>query len=205
MESHPDPADVLADLGDKVVHAFMRAAEQAADDLAEYRAFRPGWVGDHSERGLANWIHDRLWARLVAAVDEMDGVVVIDREPIREIFVGLRYRLRVKRHGEDGSVSSYRTQGALDFYDQTPTLEGWEQVTLSVGYVWHPAERVIGAPVLSLRDGMDNLVWQEELRVDPDGGVVIPATPAAGGPQRPQIVVDGDSADNEADQETPEL
>src|SRR5215204_157668 len=106
----PEPHDVCGDLGDKVIHGISWAVRQARYELEEYRRLHPGWVAQSTERGLANWIHDRLWAWIVVALDGLDGVTVIDHEPIRELYVGTRYRLRVKRHHLDGRVASYPTQ-----------------------------------------------------------------------------------------------
>jgi len=60
MFSYPGADEVLDDLGDKVVEAFARSVARARADLAEYRRLKPSWVAQSSERGLANWIHDRL-------------------------------------------------------------------------------------------------------------------------------------------------
>ncbi len=99
-------------LGDKVVHGLSRAVTLGRNDLADYRAIRPGWVASSSERGLASWIHDRIWYHLVAQVDGIDEVTIVDQEPTREMYVGVTYRVRVKRHHTDGTVNSYPTPTA---------------------------------------------------------------------------------------------
>jgi hypothetical protein len=168
MFPYPTPEQVFDDLGDKVVAIFSRAAQLTAQDLQLYRETHPNWVADASERGLANWIHDRLWAHSAQLLDGLPEITIVDQEPLREIYIGLRYRLRVKRHHEDGRVSLYPTQGALDFLEQQLPLTGLEEVRLIVGYDWYSEERRMGPAVLSLRDGNEKLLWKEQL---PDPGI----------------------------------
>lgn len=198
MKSHPESAEVMADLGEKVTEAFARAVSRARVDLAKYRETEPGIVAQSSERGLANWIHDRLWHHVASLVDGLPDIQIVDAEPVREVFVGVRYRLRAKRHAEDGSISTYATTGAMDFLVQPPTQEtlaGLEEIRLIVGYVWDKQTRAIGPAVLSLRDGKDAIVWVAELP-DPGtgyaGGTITPM-PTAPEPPAPVIEV-GDEA-----------
>ncbi len=168
MFSLPNFEQVSDDLGDKVIHAFSAAVAHTARDLKSYRSCHPGWVADSTERGLANWIHDRLWTHMVRelqAVEEAGSVSVHDREPFRELWVGHKYKLRAKRHDSDGRVSTYPTQTALEFYTQAPMIEGLEEVRLAVGYEWNTEERDIVQPVLSLRTDKETLVWKELLPV----------------------------------------
>jgi len=188
------PDTVLADL-DKVVRGVSQAVALARDDLAEYRRWRPDIVADATERGLANWIHDRLWVHLVAELDGVPGVQIRDDEPHREIFVGLGYRLRVKRHHVDGNVSTYPTEGALAFFVQEPTLDGLEEIRLAVGYEWDRDSRSIGDPLISLRDGLDNVVWVVPL---PDatagsGQLHDLTPPALSGPAAPTVDLPSDN------------
>jgi hypothetical protein len=157
--------EVLVGLGDKMVSAIVSAVDSAAQDLQTYRATFPSWVTDHTERGLANWIHDRIWAHLTRELDGHPEVVLSGSEPTREIVVGINYRLRIKRHHEDGEVSTYPTQTALEFYVQgaQATFPGMEELRLAGGYNWDPESRAMGEAVLSLRDGADNLIWHEPL------------------------------------------
>lgn len=173
MFSYPPADDVLGDLGDKVVGALVAATKGARDDLAEYRTTHPGWVADHSERGLANWIHDRLWAHLRRELDDVDHVRVADQGSTREVTVGIRYRARIKRHGAQDRIRSYPTKAALAFWAQSDTLEGLEEVRLGFGYRWDPEERLIGSTVISLRDGLDaEAIWA--VTVDTDGAAGTP-------------------------------
>lgn len=173
MFSYPSFDEVCDDLGDKVIGGITKSATCTAGDLRDYRKFRPLWVSRSSERGLANWIHDRMWDHLVVELDRIPNVTVVDREPLREISVGTRYRLRVKRHHPTGTVSTYPTLAALEFFTQGQqmTIEGLEEIRLITGYLWESDLRQVGVPVLSLRDGRNKIVWMEEL----------PITGAAGG------------------------
>lgn len=194
MISYPESSEVLAGLGPKVTRSLVRAVDLAAEDLLAYRKSHPSWVAQSSERGLANWIHDRLWAHLTTELDGHPGVTLSDGEPTRELVVGVSYRLRVKRHREDGQVSSYATQTALEFFAQgtQEAFPGLEEVRLTAGYEWESDARKIGEAVLSLRDGQENVVWLVPLRDAADGGTagtVQPVQPTTPTPQPPSIDV----------------
>lgn len=197
MLSPPTSDEVIDDLGDKVVEALSRSIARTREDLATYRKWRPSWVARHGERGLANWIHDFLWFHLTDLLDGIPGVHCVDKEPTREIMVGTRYRLRAKRHGRDGQVTSYPTQTAFEFKLQgvQDAFPGMEETRLIVGYLWDSETREIGFPVLSLHDGQDAAKWMVNL---PEvgagegygGGTVEPLSPVVG-PSAPQVDADG--------------
>ncbi|MFF4420481.1 hypothetical protein ACWGIU_15525 [Streptomyces sp. NPDC054840] len=194
MISYPESSDVLSGLGPKVTRSLVRAVDLAAEDLLAYRTERPSWVAQSSERGLANWIHDRLWAHLTAELDGHPGVTLTDGEPTRELVVGISYRLRVKRHREDGQVSSYATQTALEFFAQgtQEAFPGLDEVRLTAGYEWDPDTRKIGEAVLSLRNGQEKVVWLIPLREVGEGGAggtVQPVRPTTPTPPLPSIDV----------------
>lgn len=187
--SHPTPEQVTEDLGDKVVNGLALMVAQTREDLRVYRTTFPGWVADSTDRGLLNWCHDRMWVHVTRIFDDLDGVTLVDRLPLREIAVGLRYRLRVKKHDVDGKVSTVLTQGALDFLEQDPpTLEGLDEVRLIAGYRWSADERDLGAAVISLRDGLNHVVWMHDLDEPREGSVTttIPILPSSQ-PRRPEI------------------
>ena len=192
---------LLEELGDKVLEAFSEATSEARADLAQYRRDSPEFVADASPRGLANWIHDRLMKRLIDAVEGMDHVSVVESGPTREILVTgstLLFRIRAKRHDVVGNVSTYPTQGALEFLEQTfqPTLEGLFEVRLILGYEWEAHAHEMGSTVLSLRDGMENIIWLIEL--DRPGSTGAGATdlrpPSLPDPPRIGLSLDGTEA-----------
>ena len=184
-----DPYDkevVLDELGDKVTGGLVGAVVSARMDLSEYRDGHPSWVAAASERGLADWIHDRLWDHFVRLLDDLENVVVCENGSTREILVGDRIRIRAKRHDMHGSISTFPTQTALWFYQQSPQpglFNGMTNVNVVVGYVWMRESREIGSPVVSLRDGVDNVLWMHELPEPPaQPAIMIPSVPDAPSP-----------------------
>jgi hypothetical protein len=136
-----------------------------------------------------------MWYHLTVLLGGLSEVRLVDQEPTREIFVDERYRLRAKRHGEDGKVSTYPTQTAIEFLVQgfhQDVLDGLdEELNLIVGYVWDAEMREMGRPVLSLRNGI-GIEWMHDL---PESGTgypaapVEPVTPPRPGPSAPRIVL----------------
>lgn len=200
------PQQVTAGLGDKIVHGLASIVRGAADDLADYRRSKPGIVADHTNRGLANWIHDRLRARALREFDDLSHVWFRDREPHFDMYVRgtmvdyTVFRLRLKRHNSAGRISSYATQGALDFINQPQEYlpkPNIATVHLSAGYEWDKATREMGSPLLSLRDGsFEEVTWLLDLPVPPtDEGYgdglepVAPISPTGDGPALPAIDV----------------
>ena len=118
MNRHPTFQEVLDEIGGKAAAAFVLSVKRTKADLRAYRETFPQWVADHSDRGLANWIHDRLWAHLKTLADQVPDMDIIEKGPTREIAVGLNYRLRFKRHDEVGDIASYPTETFLEFVAQ---------------------------------------------------------------------------------------
>ncbi|MBM7367458.1 hypothetical protein [Gordonia hydrophobica] len=177
MKSAYESEAVLADLGSKVVDGIAVAVRDTRTDFTTYREQHPTWVAEHSERGLANWIHDRLWAHLQRQLEHLDDCFFDNDEPERHFRVGTRYHFRAKRHSEDGAVATYPTQGALEFMEQELFIDGMEEVRLLGGYTWDREERAILQPVITLRDSRDNVIWLEAL-IEPTSGVAAtPLTP----------------------------
>ncbi len=188
---YSSPEQVLDDLGNKVAQGLALMVARTRADLDLYRRTFPGWVADSTDRGLLNWCHDRAWAHAVRIFDGVREVSFVDRPPTRELYVGTRYRMRVKKHDIEGGISTFLTQGALDFLEQEPaTLDGLEEIRLIAGYGWDPELRAVGAAVVSLRDGHDRVIWMHELD-EPAGGVVATTPPIlpTTGPQLPQIAM----------------
>ncbi len=194
MKSAPPGFEEIADeLGDKVTAGLAGAVAKTREDLASYRNDHASWVTESSERGLANWIHDRLWSNLQRVFEPLPDVVAWERGVVREVIVQSRFRIRIKRHHMNGEVRSYPTQTALDFYDQGPggkqnvqlRLAGMEEICLSAGYRWDAELRTIGSAVLSLRSSRSVPYWVVDL-AEPTQTVTVPGH-SNDGPSRPQV------------------
>ena len=190
MKSYLLSEEVLEALGDKVLEAVEGAVAATRDDLSLYRQTLPDFVASHSSRGLANWIHDRLWHHLVTELHGQDRVRILDSGPTREIFVDDKYRVRVKRHSRTGAVASYPTRAAIEFMEQPQlfTSDDYTENHLIIGYKWDQKRFEIGRTVLSMHDGIDNVVWFVSLG-DEHTGIGQPLAPSAASPQRPVIDV----------------
>jgi hypothetical protein len=205
MISHPEPEAVVSELGDKVVDAIVHAVKVAKEKFHQYRQQHPDWAADNAARTLADMIHDWMWSDVKQQLDSLPHVNLIDKDPKREIAVQvhsderLSYLLRIKLHHLDGRTSSYQTQSVIDFELQgdTQTFPGWGEVRLEAGYEWDARTRMMGAPVLSLRHGRNNVIWVHELpdRGATAGGVV--SRPAEPGPTPPVVQVPGRESDDQ--------
>ncbi len=185
MNSHFNSQKILEALGDKVIESLGAAVFNARHDLKSYRLAFPEFAADASERGLANWIHDRLWAHLTSSLQDSGIAEFVDSGPTRELLVDGIYRIRIKRHDGHGRVSSYPTTAATTFFEQLSLelrLGSETEVRLAAGYRWVPEAREIGPAVLSYRDGVENLVWMVELPEPSQTGHV---TSIAGSPTPP--------------------
>ncbi|MEU6266220.1 hypothetical protein [Saccharopolyspora shandongensis] len=128
--------------------------------------------------------HDRLWAHLQSALDDVDGVELKDDGVTREIRVGTQFVVRVKRHDATDRVRSYPTRRALTFWAQSVAFEGFEDIHLGFGYRWDREERSIGSAIISLHDGLGKKpVWAVQLA---DGGEQA-ATPFTWTPVEPDL------------------
>lgn len=187
--------DVLTGLGDKFAVGLSRAVAGARSDIDEMRRVFPSWFPPMTKRGLANIIWERLWARLCDELSDHSDVKVVQYGATNEIYVGLGWVLRVKRHSVENAISTYATQTAIEFYEQQGTLDGMTLTSLAVGYQWDPELNEIGAPVLSYRDGKDNPIWMVRLDEPGDGTAVVKWTPVD--PKLPNIVVGIDEVGND--------
>lgn len=199
---YPSAQQVVDSLGDKVVEALSLAVVGARDDLSRYRRAFPDFVAGHSDRGLLNWVHDRMWVHLRSQLDDVAGVSFVDRGPLRELWVGTNFRCRLKKHDAAGMVRTYPTAAALDFMTQRlqPALDGLEDIPLCAGYIWDPAERDVGPAVLSLRDGLDNVIWLHQLAEPSAAGgdaTVNPIVPPTT-PERPAVGLSGTEREDSA-------
>ena len=164
MFSPRDQDAVLSALGDKFLAAQLAAVNGAREDIAWLQTERPGWFPNMAQRTLANLIHDRMWDRMSTILDGESGVELVDREPLRQIHVGVNLQIRLKRHSLDDLIATYETPGALAFWAQgAATLPGLEEVSLAAGYHWITDERRIGPAVITYREGKNNPIWSVEL------------------------------------------
>jgi hypothetical protein len=182
----PTSTQVLSDLGDSFMNAFIRAVDGAREDYAAFRAWHPDWFAGFTSRFTANYLHERIWDRLARAVDGMEGISVIDREPIRELYSGTTYLIRIKRHHKGDKVSAYPTDAAIAFWsNRALTLDGLGSFSLALGYYWDADLRDLGEAVLSFRDGKDNPIWAVVLRSDSASATGFSWAPLA--PELPEI------------------
>ncbi|MFK0074618.1 hypothetical protein [Arthrobacter woluwensis] len=189
LMGYPSYEEVCADIGDKVVHAMRKCVADARTELAKYREAFPVWVAEHTERGLANWIHDRMWSSLRTQLEGIPGITLVDDGTTRELVcAGLKYRFRAKRHDEAGGVQSYPTQQALQFHLQPMQLTGLEEYKLDFGYEWDPELRDIGRPVMSFRHGKQFFFHEVITGDELPGAVALGAGPQ--NPTRPGVTVD---------------
>lgn len=149
---------VSGDLGKESLALMGKAVGSTRDDLANYRAAFPHWIAQHTARGLANWIHDRLWFHLASSFDEHEGIEAYDNNVTRELIASTKYRIRAKRHDEDMRTRNYPTQTALDFRVQPALSPDLEEFKLQFGYVWKSEENEIGDAVLTMYNEKE-LVW----------------------------------------------
>ena len=186
---YPSWNAVKVAIGDKIIDAITSAVALSKADLATYRSLHSAWVAQHSVRGLAAWIHDRVWYHLTVVLADLPDVVITDNGVLREFAVGPPteiIRFRVKRHDMDGDVSTYPTQLALDFLAQVEgvLLPGFSELHLIAGYRWDRDERSMGAAVISLRDGLDDIKWEVDLAPAAPAGATtgLPAKPKPSAP-----------------------
>lgn len=189
MYSYPNEQEVIDDLGDKFIHAFVESVDSARDDLESFRSDHPAWFINFSKRFVANFIHERLWDAMTRKVSDHPDVTIVDAEPTRQILFGASYTFRFKRHSDKLKIEAYPTSGALAFWTNratAPALPGLETWTLAMGYIWEPDLGEIGDTILSFRDGKDKPIWSITLRNE-EGGASTGITWAPVDPTLPQL------------------
>ncbi len=186
-------------MGEKSLGLIADVIAATRADLALYRQTLPEFAAAHEGRGMHNWIHDQLWRHLKLAFDEVDGVVLADQAPTREMWVDGLIRLRFKKHAVDGSVSTYPTETAMLFMAQpSPALPGLDAVHVIAGYEWDEELAHIGAAVMSLRNGQNRVLWLHSIDHYGTAGGVVPL-PAVDGPILPVIHIEGVEDQGEED------
>lgn len=187
----PSLEEVLTDLGDDLIERLSAAVYGARDDYRRHRAEHPDWAADETGRGSANFIHDRIWAHLHTQLDGIDDVTFADNEPTRQLGIGSRYVIRVKRHREHDCVRSYPTGTAWQFWSGDPAgveaLPGMRIVPLALGYRWDAEAKLFGSAVLSYRTDMDKPVWVAELEETPAETGATTLWRPVGGPSLPDV------------------
>jgi hypothetical protein len=108
---YPSADEVIQDLGDKVVDGLSLLVAQAREDLRVYRTTFPDWAADSTERGIMNWIHDRMWAHARRTFD--DALDFLEQEPqtfegMEELRLIAGYRWRPDEARLGGAVPSLR-------------------------------------------------------------------------------------------------
>ncbi|WP_211374002.1 hypothetical protein [Cellulomonas fimi] len=168
MFSPRESETVLSELGSKFPLALVRATDAARGDLRSLRRWRSDWLQGMFQREVAGIVHARIWAHLMAELDSVDGVTFRTEEPYREVRVvtplGRTFKVRVKRHSEGDRISSYTTPSDVEFWGGAVlSFDGLEEVPLAAGYRWEAATGDVGAPVISYREGKENVIWAVEV------------------------------------------
>ncbi|GAB41491.1 hypothetical protein [Gordonia sputi] len=166
MNSYPDAQKVVDDLGDKLLGAFIQSVDGAAVDLEAFRDAFPTWFVNFSKRFVANFVHERMWDRMVREVADESAVQIIDQEPTRQILID-RYVIRFKRHRSDLKISTYPTSGALAFWTNVAMIPGTETHSLALGYLWDVDEAAVKGALLSYRTELDRPLWSVSLGANP--------------------------------------
>ena len=184
MYSHPNQQSVIDDIGEKFLGAFVDAVVGAKTDLAAFNESFPEWFIHFSKRFVANFIHERMWDRMIREVADYPGVQVVDREPTRQVIVG-RYVIRFKRHRPGLRLSTYPTSGALAFWTNEAMIPGAETHSLALGYVWDIDAAEIRETILSYRSELDQPIWSVTL--DRNSGEGTDSTPIGWKPLAPNL------------------
>lgn len=161
MNQLPTATDVLADLDDVFVRAFVDAVEGAEDDRRTIIVEHPDWYATFTQRHVASFLHERIWGRMLPTFDEL-GLDVTDRKPVRQVVVGA-YVVRFKRHRADDDISTFPTDAAVRFWANTaqPPLFKDGSLSLAMGYLWG-GDRIV-SPLMSLRTSIHEALWVRQL------------------------------------------
>nr|WP_230981524.1 hypothetical protein [Mycobacterium malmoense] len=143
-EPYPTDDEVMAERGDKFLTALVSSVRGTRGDIRDMREWRPDWFPTMHSRCLSNVIHDRIWARLVAAIESDPATKIIEKGPTREIAVGLHRRLRIKRHLTGDKISTYPTEPPSNFGSRTANTryQGWRKSALrsAIGGIPRPVK-----------------------------------------------------------------
>ncbi|MDA1368392.1 hypothetical protein [Glycomyces algeriensis] len=184
---------VMAGLGDKVVQGLLEATDMTRADLHHNRTQVPVFVAEQSEGNLAGWIRDRLWRNCVRALGEVEEVEAMEKGNACHLRVNDKYLIRVKRHHPNGKIAAREPLGrGRSFWVQdTVALPNLHEVRLAAGYEWKRDTRQIGETVISMRDGINKLVWYSRLastnEIQLPGSVLVFPTDTVNEPIAPTI------------------
>lgn len=161
------PHAVLDAVGPEVVDALGRIVRGAREDLARYRSTFPEWVVGATARATKSWIHDRLFDHVRAEFDDAPYVTVKTAEPTLEFMVHSRFRFPLKAHGLQDILSTYPTNGALQYMRQgsQPSFPDLSEIRLVAGYRWDSELMEMNEAVITMRNGR-RCIWAVELRED---------------------------------------
>ncbi|MCL3777535.1 MULTISPECIES: hypothetical protein [unclassified Actinomyces] len=164
----PTAEEVTDDLAD-VTPLFGAAYSEMTKEYARLRREEAGLITRLSKRTVAGILHNLLWSSFSARVAALPRVMAIDEEPVHQVGIGLRYRVRIKRHRPDERIAFYPTRAAMEFWASAQgTFSGLRGCSLAFGYVWDPDLRAPVDAAISLQDGRDGAVWMIRLAPDED-------------------------------------
>jgi len=183
--TRPSSEQVTSDFGQEFLNAFVHAVSQADLDTATLRHEHPDWAATFSQRFYANFMHERIWALTLPALEQHPQVKIVDKEPHREFTYAAKYRGRFKKHDSSDAVRSYPTTGANGFWQSTEALPLDELAAypIAFGYRWDPDLNEVLYPVVSLRENMKKAIWVERLDLEEVDG----ATRIAHHPELPDL------------------
>ncbi|MCL0120660.1 hypothetical protein [Corynebacterium pygosceleis] len=168
----PTSKKILDRLGPEFVNAYIKAVDAAREDYKSLQTWQPDWLPSYAKRTIACFIHDRIWYHLCSQIAESEQTTITDKDPTREIRIGLGLRLRIKRHTYDDKISNVPTQTVIDYFENAmPTFDGMEEVCLALGYYWIKDQHAIGEPALSFHNRFNEPVWSVKLKTDEEASV----------------------------------
>ena len=114
---------------------------------------------------ITNWIHDRLWFHL-SSLEDVPRIFVRDDGRAAPSFSSATptdQHGAPRQRGQNQHVRQSDGARVLRAARRSACAGDIEEVRLAAGYQWIDASHDVGAPVLSLHDGWDNVVWMREL------------------------------------------
>lgn len=168
----PTFEQVEADFGQDFLFTYVHNVSQANADTQTLRREHADWAATFSLRFYANFMHERIWALTLPALESHEHIQVVDKEPRREFTLDSKYRARFKKHDEADSIRSYPTPGAETFWQPGAPLPLDELAAypLAFGYRWDAVLNQVLNPVVSLRKSKERAIWIERLELEQADG-----------------------------------